>query len=63
MDHHCVVLGSCIAANNYKSFFLTLIYCSLLLNFMFFTSFKMIYFYTEEFNVNKFIIYFNLFFS
>ena len=55
MDHHCLVLGTCIGSGNYKFFFLTLIYSAVLINFSLFTSIKSIFFYTEEFNVNFFI--------
>jgi len=60
MDHHCLVLGTCIAVSNYKSFMLTLFYSTFLLIFSLLTSIKTAFFYTEELNVN---LYFSIYLS
>lgn len=61
MDHHCIFLGNCIGINNYKSFMLTLIYSCLILNYMFFTSLRMLFFYAQEFHVSMFVNFFLFF--
>lgn len=48
LDHHCLLLATCIGENNYKFFFQTLFYLSTLLIYMLYTSIHSVYFYIKE---------------
>ncbi len=47
-DHHCVFLGTCIGANNHRSFYSFLIFCLLGCTFMIISSIHRIASYGEE---------------
>ena len=48
LDHHCLLLATCIGENNYKFFVQTLFYLSVLLVYMIYTSFHSVRFYIKE---------------
>ena len=47
-DHHCIFIGSCVGFNNYKQFFLFLIYTCLLLIYMIICCIQSLKFYFNE---------------
>lgn len=50
LDHHCHLLATCIGENNYRYFFQTLFYLSMLLIYMICTSIRNVFFYIKEGN-------------
>ena len=48
LDHHCLLLATCIGENNYKFFCQTLFYLSIMLMYMIWTSFQSVFFYIKE---------------